>query len=283
VTDVSGPFFAGLAVGFAVAAGILGVRLASPPAALMRINVDGRDVPAVLGDAVIVGSVAALGVLALGAGAGWDEADTGRSGVAVAVLVTVLGVAGRIDDLRGDEEARGFRGHLKAALSGRVTGGFIKILGGGLAGLVAGAIVASGWLAIVLTGAVIALAANLFNLLDRAPGRASKVWLLAMTPLLFVGFDAWIIASAGVVGAAITVVPADLTARGMLGDAGVNPLGAVWGLGLAVATDTPGRTVAAAVLLALNLLSERYSYSEIIDRSPLLRAFDRLGRKKERK
>jgi UDP-GlcNAc:undecaprenyl-phosphate GlcNAc-1-phosphate transferase len=75
------------------------------------------------------------------------------------------------------------------------------------------------------------------------------------------------------------VLPADLSARGMLGDAGANPLGAVWGLGLAAATGTFGRIVTIAVLLVLNLASERWSFSAAIDRTPILSALDRLGRK----
>jgi hypothetical protein len=100
-----------------------------------------------------------------------------------------------------------------------------------------------------------------------------------MAPVVAFGTDAWIAASAGMIGAAVTVLPADLAARGMLGDAGVNPLGAVWGLGLALAVGTGGRAIAAVVLLILNLASERISFSEVIDKTPPLRAFDRLGRK----
>lgn len=267
-----------------IAAVIVRVRLARPPAALMRTNIHDHEVPAVLGDGVIVGSLVALGALALAGGAGWDEVRTGRVGLAVALLVTVMGVAGRVDDLRGDEQARGFRGHIKAAFSGRITGGFIKILAGGLAGLAAGAAVMNDALDIVLSGAVIALAANLFNLFDRAPGRAVKLWLLAMVPVVILASDAWQVASAGLIGAAIASLPSDLGARGMLGDAGVNPMGAVWGLGLALVTDTLGRAIGAALLLALNVVSERYSFSDVIDRTPPLRAFDLLGRKrKERK
>jgi UDP-GlcNAc:undecaprenyl-phosphate GlcNAc-1-phosphate transferase len=267
------------AIGVAVAAVLLLVRLASPPAALVRINVHGKEVPAVLGDSVIGGSLAGLAVLAIAAAVGHGGGSSARVGAAVALLVVALGAAGRLDDLRGDETERGFRGHLDAARSGRITGGFIKIAAGVAGGLAAGAIVTRDPLDAILTGAVVALAANLFNLFDRAPGRAAKLWFVAMVPVVAVGTDAWIAASAGMIGAALTVFPADLGARAMLGDAGVNPLGAVWGLGLALALETGGRVVAAVVLLVLNLVSERVSFSEVIDRTAPLRAFDRLGRK----
>ena len=63
----------------------------------------------------------------------------------------------------------------------------------------------------------------------------------------------------------------------MLGDTGANVLGAGAGLGL-VATTGPGTWwVAVVVLAALNLVSERVSFSEVIDRTPPLRWLDRLG------
>jgi hypothetical protein len=278
MSDVAVPAIAGFAVGLAVAVVIMRMRLASPPPALMRININGKEVPAVLGDPVVVGSLVALGALTSIAALGWEDADTGRVGVAATLIVAVMWIAGRIDDRRGDEVARGFRGHIKAALGGRITGGFIKIVAGGISGVVAGAVVAEG-LDVLLVGSVIALAANLFNLLDRAPGRAAKLWLVAMVPLFVLAPAEWAVAVAGTVGAALAVLPADLAARGMLGDAGANPLGAVWGLGLALSVGTAGRAAAAAALLLLNLISERYSFSDVIDRTPPLRVFDRLGRK----
>ena len=66
----------------------------------------------------------------------------------------------------------------------------------------------------------------------------------------------------------------------MLGDCGANALGA--GLGTAAAGSS--RTVRLAVLIvvvALNLVSERYSFTALIEANPLLRRIDRLGRPRE--
>ena len=278
MNDLLAQSLAGVAIGIVVGAVVARARLASPPGALIRTNVAGRPVPAVLGDAVVAGSLVALALVGGAAAAGYGRGFA-RVGFAVAVLVAALGVAGRLDDLRGDEQSRGFRGHLAAAKSGRITGGAIKIGVGIVAGIVAGAVVMSTVVDAILTGAAVALAANLFNLFDRAPGRAAKLWFVAMAPLIFAGIDAWIIAGSGTIGAAAAVFPADVRARGMLGDAGANPLGAVWGLGLALSLQTGGRIVAVTLLLVLNLVSERVSFSKVIDRTAPLRAFDRLGRK----
>jgi hypothetical protein len=265
-------------IGAVVALAVMRARLSAPSPTLIRINVSGREVPAVLGDSIIGGGLAGVTVVVVGGAAGWTASGVGRTATAVAVLLVVLGAAGRFDDLRGDEPARGFGGHLRAARSGTITGGLIKIAAGGIAGVVAGALVADG-VSIVLAGIVIALAANLFNLLDRAPGRAGKLWLVGAAPLFLVASDEWAAAAAGTLGALIAILPADLAARGMLGDAGANPLGAVWGMGLATALSPAGLAAATAVLLLVNLASERWSFSRAIERTPMLRAFDQLGRK----
>ena len=57
----------------------------------------------------------------------------------------------------------------------------------------------------------------------------------------------------------------DLTGKFMLGDAGSNVLGAVVGMGLAVGLGLYWRLGVLALLLVLNLLSERYSFTRLID------------------
>lgn len=243
---------------------------------LVRTNFEGRPVPAVLGDALCAGAVSGLAALVVvDAIAEW--VDAGRMLAAIALVTIVLWGAGRWDDLQGDEQSRGFSGHLSAARSGRVTGGLVKLVAGGVVGLAAGAIVAEGR-TIVEVGVVVALSANLLNLLDRAPGRAGKVALLAGVPLAVLGTTSWAVAATALGGALVACLWFDLRASGMLGDAGANPMGGVVGLGLAVATTEPGRLVVIAALLALNLASERYSFSRAIERVGVLRALDLLGR-----
>jgi UDP-GlcNAc:undecaprenyl-phosphate GlcNAc-1-phosphate transferase len=264
----------GLAIGAFASWVVARIRLAASPARLLRTNVSGAAVPAVLGDAVASGGVAGLAGTLLA-----DRlAAAGRMALAAGIVLVLMWAAGKSDDLRGDEPERGFGGHLRAAATGRLTGGLVKILAGGIAGLGAGVLTAEG-AEVLLVAALVALAANLFNLLDRAPGRAGKLWLVATALVLMMGTGTWAVVAAGTVGALCAVLPLDLAERGMLGDAGANPLGALWGLGLAHALPLPGALAAAVVLGALNLASERWSFSALIDRTPPLRALDRLGRK----
>jgi hypothetical protein len=80
------------------------------------------------------------------------------------------------------------------------------------------------------------------------------------------------------VGAAIGSLPADLGERSMLGDCGANALGAGVGTAAASALPPPLRVVALAGVVALNLASERVSFSAVIDRHPALRWIDQWGR-----
>ncbi|HVL65343.1 MAG TPA: hypothetical protein VM573_09275 [Actinomycetota bacterium] len=260
---------AGVAAGAAVAALILPLRLARPAARLTRVNVDGREVPAVLAEPLVGGALLGLAAACVVAG------GISRTAGAVAVVVAAMAAAGRYDDLRGDESARGFRGHLGA---GRVTGGLVKIAAGVLAGALAGFVLWGGDPPTVATTTLlVALTANLINLLDRAPGRAAKVWLLLGLPL-FAASPAWAAAAGGAVGASALCLVPDLRARAMLGDAGANPLGAAAGVGLAVALSQGGRIAAIALLLVLNAASEVVSFSRVIERVPWLRFVDRIGR-----
>ena len=169
---------------------------------------------------------------------------------------------------------------MRALATGRLTGGGIKLLGGALAGLLAASMATPpdrpAW-AVLLGGLVVASAANTANLLDLRPGRCAKAFL----PLWVVGCvidpggGAW---SAGLAGAALAALPFDLREEGMLGDAGANALGAVVGT-LLLAGPLWLVGAAAAVLVALQLASERVSFSRVIDGNRVLRAADRLGRR----
>jgi UDP-N-acetylmuramyl pentapeptide phosphotransferase/UDP-N-acetylglucosamine-1-phosphate transferase len=121
---------------------------------------------------------------------------------------------------------------------------------------------------VLLGGLVVASAANTANLLDLRPGRCAKVFL----PLWVVGClvdpggGAW---SAGLAGAALAALPFDLREEGMLGDAGANALGAVVGT-LLLAGPMWLVWAAAVVLLALQLASERVSFTRVIESNRVL-------------
>jgi glucosyl-3-phosphoglycerate synthase len=167
--------------------------------------------------------------------------------------VAAVAALGLADDLWSGAE-RGFRAHLGR---GRTTG-VLKLLGIPLVGLFATR---------RLSGALlVGLAANFLNQLDTRPGRALKAYLLAAP---FAGAP---------VGVAVLLAPYDLREMTMLGDTGANALGAMLGLNSVGKLTGRGRWSAIGVLAGLTLLGETRSLGELIERTPVLRELDALGR-----
>ena len=258
---------------------------------------------------------------------------TATGAVAAVLALLAFGVLGFRDDTRGDVGAGGFVAHIgRSWRQRRPTTGVQKALGGGVAALLCTQIAlfgnvsslwsGHGWadgfavmgsladifigshdrweLAPLLRGAlIVALGANVLNLLDRAPGRSTKValawWLCGLVPAALVhpawprGFSfpiadsAWLVWrtpalwAAGAVGASVGLLRSELRERHMQGDVGVNATGAVLGLATVAMASAAVEWVLLAVLVALNLASERWSFSRMIDAVPPLRWLDRLG------
>jgi hypothetical protein len=197
---------------------------------------------------------------------------------AMAGLIVGFSLLGLLDDLAGVGESGGFVGHLRALAEGRLTTGSIKLFGGAAVALaVVGVWQDPGWVGMLVDAAIICLAANLANLLDRAPGRTIKVGLAALVAIALTARDARVIAVAIPLGAAAGLLPGDLHEEFMLGDAGSNTIGAACGFGALIVLPNGWRWLLLAVLLLLNLLSEVASFSSAIDQVAPLRWLDRAG------
>jgi hypothetical protein len=79
-------------------------------------------------------------------------------------------------------------------------------------------------------------------------------------------------------GPVVAVWRFDLGERGMLGDAGANAMGALLGWVVASILAPAALGVYVIAVLALNVASERISFSQVIERNRVLSWFDRLGR-----
>jgi UDP-N-acetylmuramyl pentapeptide phosphotransferase/UDP-N-acetylglucosamine-1-phosphate transferase len=190
-------------------------------------------------------------------------------------------VLGLLDDVLGSGgDGRGFRGHLTAMRRGRLTTGGLKLLGGtAIALVIASSGPGDGVVQVLIDALVIALAANLANLLDRAPGRVLKAGAAAGVVLgVLTALDPGLAGLAVALGALLALLWADLRENLMIGDTGANVLGAALGVGLVLTAPVGARAGALAVLVVLNLLSEVVSFSSVIDRVPPLRWLDRAGR-----
>jgi UDP-GlcNAc:undecaprenyl-phosphate GlcNAc-1-phosphate transferase len=241
---------------------------------LRRDNYRGHSLPTAGGLVAVVAVLAVEGTWALVDGNGVHH---------VYVLIALaFGALGFVDDLLGSGgDGRGFVGHVRALLGGRLTTGGLKLFGGGAAALIACAAIDGDRVGrLVVDAALVALAANLANLFDRAPGRSLKVGVACFVVLAgLAGLDRDLAGVAVAVGALLALLPPDLGERLMIGDTGANPLGAVLALGLVLVVPVWGRVLALVVVLGLNLLSEAVSFSSVIDRVGPLRWVDRAGRR----
>lgn len=277
-----------VALGFVV--GVLAVRflviagrdiLGSP--VLQRRNYRDRILPTAAGIfAVLAVLTVEAGRSTFGAFGIGDEPGKNLERPLVLFACLGFGLLGFVDDLLGTEQDRGFRGHLRALAHGRLTTGLLKIVGGAAIAFVlvgVGGDLVSGK-RVVADAVLIALAANLGNLLDRAPGRAIKVGLVAWVPLALVaGTDAVGVAIAPVMGAFVGLLGDDLHERLMLGDTGANVLGAVLGLAAVLDLGRGPRNGILVVLIGLTVAAELVSFSRVIERVPPLRRLDLLGRR----
>ena len=271
-----------LAAGAAARLGYAALTRAQPGGAARwdRTNHRGEPVTLLEGPAVTAGAVAAA--LAV---PGLDARERAALGLAGALS----GAFGCYDDLAGSSQRHGFRGHLGALAKGEVTTGAVKTAGIGAAGLAAGLLLdcrdeAQGASRLAraadagLNAGLIAGAANLLNLFDLRPGRASKVALLGTAGLALAGPRARARAAAPA-GAAAALLPEDLGERAMLGDCGANALGAMLGTAAAATLRRPARLAVFGAVAGLTLASEKVSFTRVIARTAPLNWLDMLGRR----
>jgi UDP-GlcNAc:undecaprenyl-phosphate/decaprenyl-phosphate GlcNAc-1-phosphate transferase len=236
-----------------------------------RENRRGRLVPATLGWALAIGSVALIGVV-------WDQFNQigFRESQAGELLgAAVVFVAGVVDDGYGGV-VRGLRGHLRALLSGHLTTGGLKLAAALLAATITVAWTPRDHLwANLLALIAIAGCTNIWNGLDVAPARALKGFLVVALVLLTVDLKAFLLVCTG---AATAVLIPDLRERGMLGDAGANLLGFLAGAEIVRRLPEVWLIPAVLIVIGLNVLAETITFSRTIEVTPPLHWFDRLGR-----
>jgi UDP-N-acetylmuramyl pentapeptide phosphotransferase/UDP-N-acetylglucosamine-1-phosphate transferase len=257
-------------------------------AGVVRENYRGRVIPAAAGVVIAVAALLTLAPLAA-----LDElanADTLRADLGEA-LIFVLGVAmlGLLDDLLGGRAPagaaskagapRGVRGHVQAAAAGQVSTGLLKALG--TAGLALYVLSGEGHNAgeyLVGVG-VLTLSTHVFNLLDLRPGRAAKALVAVGVALTIALWDTGPLRTLGIfLGPALVLLPYDLRERAMLGDVGSNVLGGLAGIWLVLTLGTEGELVALGLLTLITLYGEFRSISAFVEKNPLARWLDSLGK-----
>ena len=276
-------------VGLALSAAIAAVlvprwALDMSRSGLTKTNYRGAAVAFPLGAVLIAVSLVALAPLALlddRADLDLLEPDLRRW------MAYILGVAllGLLDDALGraadGDSPRGWRAHARAAVRGRFSTGTVKAIGA--FALAAYAVSGRGResLDYVADLALLLLATNLFNLLDLRPGRVEKVFALLLVGLCIGAWSLFPLELLGIfIGPVLIAAALTLRERAMLGDTGSYLVGALGGVAMLVSLDDPARLIALGLIVALTVYGEFRSLSAVIERVPLVRQLDSLGRRR---
>ncbi|NLY42702.1 MAG: hypothetical protein GX066_01765 [Clostridiaceae bacterium] len=237
----------------------------------IRQNYKGERIPDSMGIALVFSMGVAIGFDTL---FGWIE---NRQVFTVFFPSAFMGFAGLVDDVLGNSYSKGFKGHINSLLKGKLTTGGVKAIAGFITSFFVSLQISSNPYYIVIDTFLISLTSNLINLLDTRPGRAVKGYMIFLFLPMFSGRLTGIhYISLGVLAA---YLPLDLKAEGMLGDTGANFIGMMLGIGLAISVqDFVLKLIIFIIVMFLNVASERYSFSRIIERNPVLRFIDNLGR-----
>lgn len=202
-------------------------------------------------------------------------------------LIGIIAISflGFIDDMLGQRDTLGFKGHFGALFKGKLTTGGLKALGGGFIALFMAFFLGTpGSLGhnlgnIIINTLIIALFTNMLNLLDLRPGRALKGYLffLLLIILMAAGRVNWLLIGP-LLGAVLVYLPVDLKVQAMMGDAGSNVLGLTLGYYSVIHLPLPYRIGVLVFLIAMHIYTEKFSLTRTIEKVPLLRAIDQLGR-----
>lgn len=186
--------------------------------------------------------------------------------------------AGIMDDIIGNRNVSGLKGHFKSLFKGKLTTGGFKALFGGFIGILVSVFFSENLLELCLNTLVIALSTNLMNLMDLRPGRAIKVYLVIMIPMIITLTGFVKVLPFLLVPNVLAYFNEDLKARCMMGDAGSNVLGISIGILMVMGYTNDVKIAWLIFLVLIHILTEKYSLTKIIENNKVLNFIDRLGR-----
>lgn len=189
-----------------------------------------------------------------------------------------MSFVGIIDDSLGNRGVTGLIGHFKALFKGSLTTGAFKALLGGFVGLTLAVTLSKSIPNIIVATLVVALSTNMMNLFDLRPGRAIKAYVI-LAIIIFLAsakFNREVMML--IVPAVLAYFYFDLRALTMMGDAGSNVLGVSIGVFIVSSFDLPVQLVSLVLLVAIHVLTEKFSLTKIIENNKFLNYVDKLGR-----
>jgi UDP-N-acetylmuramyl pentapeptide phosphotransferase/UDP-N-acetylglucosamine-1-phosphate transferase len=238
-------------------------------------NYRGREIPAIGGIVFIPILLIAILLLVL--------SRPKESFIYLSYLVLVLGMgfAGVVDDLIGEKKTKGLINHIKSTMRGTVTTGFFKAFIGFSISFIISLGTSNSFIEFVINVLIISLFANTLNLFDLRPGRAVKVFIAVSLILLTAATGRLLEAVPLIILnlAACFYIRYDLNEICMLGDTGANILGVSLGYYSTLFVNVYAKLLLLVILLFLNIFAEKFSITEIINKSRLLSYLDSIGRR----
>lgn len=191
----------------------------------------------------------------------------------------LMGLVGLLDDLIGEEDVKGFKGHIKAFFKGKMTTGLLKAGMGFLIALFIAMIFSQDIFDIAINTLIISLFTNLINLFDLRPGRAIKVFLLMSLIMIATSIkNEYNFILYSIYGILFIYFPLDLKARAMMGDVGSNVIGITLGVYCILTQTMLARLIYLLILIFIHILAEKISFTKVIEKSSFLKFLDNLGR-----
>lgn len=190
-----------------------------------------------------------------------------------------MGYLGVLDDLIGTRYIKGLRGHLTALFHGEITTGALKAVFGFFISLFISSVISNNIVEFIVNTFIIGLFTNFINLFDLRPGRAVKMFVFSAIVLLIASVSyKYVYVILSFFGILIPYIKLDLKAMVMMGDAGSNILGYTLGIFAANSLNMIGKIVFLLMLIIIHILSEKVSFSKVIDNNKFLRFLDMIGR-----
>lgn len=242
------------------------------------VNYRGKVIPAIGGIAFIPILLIAILLLII------QDKENPGSYLGYLALVLCMGFAGVVDDLVGDTKTKGLANHIKSTLNGKMTTGFLKAFTGFLVSCIVSLGISGSYIEYIVNVLIISLFANTLNLFDLRPGRAVKIFLAASLMLLTASLGR-LVEAMPIIVLNITAwlyIRYDLKEVCMLGDTGANILGVSLGYYCALLLGFYVKLTVLALLVILNVASEKISITDVIKRSRLFSYLDNLGRGADR-
>lgn len=239
----------------------------------VSLNYNKEEIPLGMGILFVLIQVISMGFFMI---LNWVDLNVVMTYLMAFVL---MGLVGLLDDLVGEKDIKGFKGHIKAFFKGIMTTGLLKAGMGFFIALFISIIFSKNILDIVINTLVISLFTNLINLFDLRPGRSIKVFLLmSIIMLLTSAIIEYNFILYSIYGILFIYFPIDLKAKAMMGDVGSNAIGITLGVYCILTQTMLARLIYLLILVVVHILAEKISFTKIIENNKLLNFLDNLGR-----